>query len=122
MIRITIKDGVRFHTGGHAAALSHMTMIVAQVLETHGAEYCEITGGVEKHEHRSLHVHGDALDYKSNHLVYADDGSPLLGDSKIDVAIDIAKCLGDGYDFFWESDTGQGEHFHGEYQPKDWHR
>ena len=104
-----IKNGVRFVNPD--VAMCHASMIIQGIYAERHLP-CEITGGVEEHQHPSLHAYGAALDYGTR-LLYRED-SPEHREAKLyQLASAIRSALGDGFDVVLESD-----HLHVEYDPK----
>jgi hypothetical protein len=97
-----IKDGVRFASPLLAMAVA--VSVVDVICRRYGI-VCVVTGGVEKHEHPSLHVYGGALDFRTRDFAPADLRT---------FAAEVREELGDGFDVVLESD-----HLHVEYDPKD---
>lgn len=97
-----IKDGVRFSSP--EMAMMHASLMVSAVCSQFSVEFV-VTGGIEEHQHPSLHVTGGALDYRTREL--RDDASKRL------FAVVVEERLGDGFDVVLESD-----HLHVEYDPK----
>lgn len=84
--------------------------IVQSVFSHHNAN-CVITCGSNgKHSRASKHYSGNALDYRSRHLL----------ESEKDIVLrDLKASLGKDYDAILEAQNTDNEHFHVEYDPKD---
>ncbi len=119
-----IKDGVRF--ASPAMAMMAATMVVREVYRQQGYDHkFYISGGIEEHQHPSLHPYGAALDYGTKDIQTEFGGTSQGNQIKVDLANMIRDRLGDGFDVVFEptdDSTDTVEHIHVEYQPKDWHR
>lgn len=98
-----LKKGVRII--GLTPQMAMGNQIVASIFAAHGKN-CVITSGADgKHSRASKHYSGNALDYRTRHL---------LASERDKIAIDCKASLGDDFDVVLESN-----HLHVEYDPKD---